>query len=212
MIQALDTISADVRFRISSIEPNLLTDKIISFVAQSEKIVPHFHIPLQSGSDKILGLMKRRYSKELYASRVEKIKSLMPHASIGCDVITGFPGETEKDFLETYQLINSLPVSYLHVFTYSERPGTGAISFDGIVPVRERRKRNQMLRILSEKKLQSFYRDCEGRVVKVLWETADDNGMMSGYSENYLRMKIPYDAQLLNTITAIKFSNGKQRE
>jgi threonylcarbamoyladenosine tRNA methylthiotransferase MtaB len=211
LIQKLDNTQATVRFRISSIEPNLLTDEIISFAAQSKKFVTHFHIPLQSGSDKILGLMKRRYRKQLYVSRVEKIKSLMPYACIGCDVIVGFPGETEKDFLETYQFINSLDISYLHVFTYSERPDTAAISLDRIVPVSERRKRNRMLRILSEKKLQNFYRENEGRIVNVLWETENHpdalGGMMAGYSENYLRVKIPFDAELVNSISEIKFSS-----
>lgn len=208
LIKELDQLPASIRFRISSIEPNLLTDEIISFVAQSEKFVPHFHIPLQSGSDKILALMKRRYRKELYASRVEKIKSLMPHACIGCDVIVGFPGETENDFLETYQFINSLAISYLHVFTYSERPDTDAITFEGTVPMQERKKRNRMLRILSEKKLNQFHRANEGRTVNVLWEAENANGMMSGYSENYLRVTIPYDASLLNSITPFEFSTA----
>ncbi|HLG34227.1 MAG TPA: tRNA (N(6)-L-threonylcarbamoyladenosine(37)-C(2))-methylthiotransferase MtaB [Bacteroidia bacterium] len=203
LIQELENIHADVRFRISSIEPNLLTDEIIYFVAQSEKFVPHFHIPLQSGSDKILGLMRRRYRKELYVSRIEKIKSLMSHACIGCDVIVGFPGETQDDFLETYQFINSLDISYLHVFTYSERPDTDAILLDGIVPVQERRKRNRMLRILSEKKLNRFSKENEGRTVSVLWEAENDNGVMNGYSENYLRVKVPYDLSLVNTITPL---------
>lgn len=206
LVCALDSINHSVRFRISSIEPNLLTDEIISFVAQSEKFVPHFHIPLQSGSDKILSLMRRRYRKELYTSRVEKIKSLMPYACIGCDVIVGFPGETEKDFLETYQFINSLDISYMHVFTYSERPDTDAITFEGLVPMQERKKRNRMLRILSEKKLNHFYNMNEGRTVNVLWETENANGMMSGYSENYLRLTVPYDASLVNLITPFEFS------
>ena len=206
LIQALDKINYPLRFRISSIEPNLLTDEIISFVSQSEKFVPHFHIPLQSGSDNILGLMRRRYRKNLYSSRIEKIKSLMPHACIGSDVIVGFPGETENDFLETYQFLNSLEVSYLHVFTYSERPNTVAAEFEGIVPMETRRKRNRMLRILSEKKLQHFHRDNEGRTVSVLWEEENHEGMMSGYSENYLRLKMPYDAQKTNRITTELFS------
>jgi threonylcarbamoyladenosine tRNA methylthiotransferase MtaB len=205
LIEALDTIDHPIRFRISSIEPNLLTDEIISFVAGSEKFVPHFHIPLQSGSDKILARMRRRYRKELYVSRVEKIKSLMPHACIGCDVIVGFPGETQEDFLETYQFLNSLDVSYLHVFTYSERPDTAAISFEGIVPMSERKKRNRMLRILSEKKLNQFYGENEGRTVSVLWEEENDKGMMSGYSENYLRVKAPYDARMVNSLTQYLF-------
>ncbi|MBK5285905.1 MAG: tRNA (N(6)-L-threonylcarbamoyladenosine(37)-C(2))-methylthiotransferase MtaB [Bacteroidia bacterium] len=210
IICALDLLNFPVRFRISSIEPNLLTDEIISFVAQSEKFVPHFHIPLQSGSNKILGLMSRRYRKELYSSRVEKIKSLMPQACIGCDVIVGFPGEMEADFLETYQFINALDISYLHVFTYSERPDTAAITLEDIVPIVERRKRNQMLRILSEKKLKNFYRQNEGRNVNVLWETENKNGIMEGYSENYLRVKISFDNELVNSITRLKFSSCEQ--
>jgi threonylcarbamoyladenosine tRNA methylthiotransferase MtaB len=212
LVRALDTIKHSVRFRISSIEPNLLTDEIISFVAQSEKFVPHFHMPLQSGSDKILGLMRRRYRKELYVSRVEKIKSLMSYACIGCDVIVGFPGETQEDFLETYQFINSLDISYLHVFTYSERPDTAAITYDGCVPMNERRKRNRMLRILSEKKLNQFYGENEGRTTNVLWEAENENGMMSGYSENYLRVKMPYHEMFVNRVTGIIFRNTYTEE
>jgi len=205
LISSLDVIKYPVRFRISSIEPNLLTDEIIYFVAHSEKFVPHFHLPLQSGSDKILGLMRRRYRKDLYASRVKKIKSLMPHACVGCDVIVGFPGETRDDFLETYSFINALDLSYLHVFTYSERPETAAISLEGIIPMNERRKRNRMLRILSEKKQRQFYSQNEGRTVHVLWEEENRKGIMSGYSENYLRVKIPFVRELTNTISKIEF-------
>ncbi len=180
LIKELDKINADIRFRISSIEPNLLTYDIISFVASSEKFVPHFHIPLQSGSDKILGLMRRRYRKSLYESRIARIKKLMPYACIGCDVIAGFPGETENDFMETYRFLNELDISYLHVFTYSERPDTPAIHLEDAVPVAERKRRNKMLRILSEKKQHAFYRKNEGRVVNFLWEHEKQNGMMEG--------------------------------
>ncbi len=207
LIKELDKINADIRFRISSIEPNLLTDEIISFVAGSEKFVPHFHIPLQSGSDKILGLMRRRYRKSLYESRVSRIKELMPYACIGCDVIVGFPGETENDFLETYRFINELDISYLHVFTYSERPDTPAIHLEGAVPVSERKRRNKMLRILSEKKQHAFYKMNEGRVVHVLWEHENRDGMMEGYSENYVRVKAEYDSELANTVTELKLEN-----
>ena len=157
LIKALDTVEGIERFRISSIEPNLLTPEIISFVANSERFMPHFHVPLQSGSDKILQLMKRRYPRQLYADRVSMIKSAMPHACIGVDVIVGFPGETDEDFLETYNFIKDLDVSYLHVFTYSERANTPAAEMDEVVPMEVRRERNEMLRILSEKKKRAFY-------------------------------------------------------
>lgn len=207
LIKELDKHPADIRFRISSIEPNLLTDEIISFVAGSEKFVPHFHIPLQSGSDKILGLMRRRYRKSLYESHVARIKELMPHACIGCDVIVGFPGETESEFLETYRFINELDISYLHVFTYSERPGTPAIYMEGAVPVSERKRRNKMLRILSEKKQHAFYKINEGRTVNVLWEHENRNGIMEGYSENYIRVKAEYNSEFVNALTGVKLEH-----
>lgn len=211
LIKELDNISFNVRFRISSIEPNLLTDEIISFVASSKKFVPHFHIPLQSGSDKILGLMRRRYRKSLYEARVARIKELIPHACIGCDVIVGFPGETEDDFLETYRFINELDISYLHVFTYSERPDTSAILMDNVVPVTERKRRNKMLRILSEKKQHAFYRGNEGRTVNILWERQNSNGIMEGYSENYIRVKTEYTPELVNTVSAVRLENFEDR-
>jgi threonylcarbamoyladenosine tRNA methylthiotransferase MtaB len=207
LVKELDKISADVRFRISSIEPNLLTDEIISFVAGSQKFVPHFHIPLQSGSDKILGLMRRRYRKELYESRVKQIKELMPFACIGCDVIVGFPEEKGNDFLETYRFLNELEISYLHVFTYSERPDTAAILMDNVVSMAERKQRNKMLRILSEKKQNAFYRTNEGRTVNVLWEHENHNGMMEGYSENYIRVKTDYNSDFANTVSEVKLEN-----
>jgi threonylcarbamoyladenosine tRNA methylthiotransferase MtaB len=207
LIKELDKIPGDVRFRISSIEPNLLTDEIISFVVGSQKFVPHFHLPLQSGSDKILGLMRRRYRKSLYESRVKQIKELMPHACIGADVIVGFPGETEDDFMETYKFLHALDISYLHVFTYSERPDTTAIHMEDVVPVQERKKRNKMLRILSEKKQNAFYRSNEGRTVNVLWEHENRNGMMEGYSENYIRVKGDYNADFENSISEVRLEN-----
>ena len=207
LIKELDKISSDVRFRISSIEPNLLTDEIISFVAASQKFVPHFHIPMQSGSDKILGLMRRRYRKELYESRVKRIKELMPYACIGCDVIVGFPGEAENDFLETYRFLNELQISYLHVFTYSERPDTPAIHMEDKVPMAERKKRNKMLRILSEKKQNAFYRMNEGRTVGVLWEHENCNGTMEGYSQNYIRVKTDYNPDFANSIIEVGLEN-----
>lgn len=198
LIRELDLVEDIERFRISSIEPNLLTDEVIEFVAKSRKFVPHFHIPLQSGSDKILKLMRRRYLRNLYADRVTKIKALMPHCCIGVDVITGFPGETEADFLETYDFLKSHDISYLHVFTYSERDNTFAIELPGIVPLHERKERNKMLRILSEKKLSRFYSDNIGKEMTALFESENKNGYMFGYTENYIRVKFPFDESLIN--------------
>jgi threonylcarbamoyladenosine tRNA methylthiotransferase MtaB len=196
LITALDEVDHIERFRISSIEPNLLTDEIIAFVAKSKKFVPHFHIPLQSGSDKILKLMRRRYLSDLYVNRIEKIKSLMPDCCIGADVIVGFPGETEADFLDTYNFINSLDVSYLHVFTYSERDHTAAQTLKEVIPIDERKRRNKMLRILSQKKLQHFYRQHLGKTATVLFEAPEKDGTMSGFTENYIQVSIPADELL----------------
>ena len=207
LIQELDKIVGIERFRISSIEPNLLTTEIIQFVAQSEKFVPHFHIPLQSGSNKILKAMRRRYLRELYTERIEMIKSLMPHCCIGVDVIVGFPGETENDFLETYKFLNELDISYLHVFTYSERDNTDAISLEEVVPINERKKRNKMLRTLSVKKLRSFYEQHQGERRLVLFEEENKKGMMFGYSDNYIRVSTPYDQSLSNTLQPYKLEN-----
>ena len=203
LIEQLDTIEGISRFRISSIEPNLLTDKIIEFVAQSKRFMPHFHIPLQSGSNKILGLMRRRYKRELYAERVEKIKSLMPHCSIGVDIIVGFPGETEDDFLDTYHFINSLPVSYLHVFTYSERENTEALNIKPVIPVEERRKRNKVLRNLSSIKQKEFFSTHTGSLQHVLFEKENKEGYMYGYTNNYVRVKRKFDAMLINQIREV---------
>lgn len=211
LVQALDEVEGIDRFRISSIEPNLLKDEVIEFVAQSKRFVPHFHIPLQSGSDKILKSMRRRYLSDLYTERVAKIKSLMPHCCIGVDVIVGFPGETEVDFLDTYNFLNALDISYLHVFTYSERPNTDAIGMPGIVPVNERRKRNKMLRILSEKKLRRFYEENSGATRSVLFEHENRNGFMHGYTDNYVKVVLPYDEKLTNSITEIQLGEvGKE--
>jgi threonylcarbamoyladenosine tRNA methylthiotransferase MtaB len=207
LIKALDDTEGIERFRISSIEPNLLKDEIIEFVARSEKFAPHFHLPLQSGSNKILRLMKRRYRRELYQERVLKIKELMPDACIGADVITGFPGETENDFMETYQFINSIDVSYLHVFTYSERENTEAVKLEGAVDVAERKKRNKMLRILSEKKRQEFYRNNINKEYTVLFEEADHDGMMQGFTENYIKVIHPYDSFLVNKPAKVVLKN-----
>jgi threonylcarbamoyladenosine tRNA methylthiotransferase MtaB len=204
LIQALDQVNGIERFRISSIEPNLLADEIISFVSRSEKFVPHFHIPLQSGSDKILGLMKRRYRSSLYKERVAKIRSLMPHCCIGADVITGFPGETEGDFLATYHFLNDLDVSYLHVFTYSERENTEAANLEGVVPVHERKRRNKMLRILSQKKLNHFYRQHLGETHQVMFETENRNGMLHGFTANYIKVKTNFDPALVRTVAEVE--------
>jgi len=206
LIRSLDNVEGIERFRISSIEPNLLTDEIIEFVASSKKFVPHFHIPLQSGSDKILKLMKRRYLRNLYSERVLKIKSLMPHCCIGVDVITGFPGETENAFLETYDFIRSLDVSYLHVFTYSERDNTEALNIKEIVPISERKRRNKMLRILSQKKLHHFYSQYLGEKFSVLFEREEKDGTMHGHTENYIRVTIPAATTLVNELVEVELT------
>jgi len=201
LISALDEVNGIDRFRISSIEPNLLTDGIIQFVAQSKKFMPHFHIPLQSGSNRILGLMKRRYKRELYAERVSQIKTLMPHCCIGADVIVGFPSESDDDFRETFDFLHSIDVSYLHVFTYSERTNTSALDIKPVVPVNVRNDRNKALRNLSYQKMQYFTQLHSGDTRKVLFESANKNGIMEGYSDNYIKVQIPYDEQLVNEIS-----------
>jgi len=200
LIRELDRVEGIERFRISSIEPNLLTDEVIEFVATSRRFVPHFHVPLQSGNDKQLKAMRRRYKRELYVSRVAKIKELMPHCCIGVDVIVGFPGETEEDFLETYRFVNELDISYLHVFTYSERENTLAAEMPDVVPVHERRRRNEMLRILSEKKKRYFYNQHLNETRKVLFENSKTSGQMTGFTDNYIKIIAPYDPLLINEI------------
>lgn len=200
LVKELDKTEGIERFRISSIEPNLLKDEIIDFVAQSKRFVPHFHIPLQSGSNKILKAMRRRYLRELYSERVAKIKSVMPHCCIGVDVIVGFPGETEDDFLETYNFINALDISYLHVFTYSERDNTDAIHLKGSVPMNIRKKRNKMLRILSAKKLRHFYEQHLGQTRPVLFEADKTQTFMHGFTDNYIKVKTPFNASLINQL------------
>jgi threonylcarbamoyladenosine tRNA methylthiotransferase MtaB len=207
LIKALDLVEGIDRFRISSIEPNLLTDEIIDFVATSKRFVPHFHIPLQSGSDRILKLMKRRYLRDLYTSRVEKIKSLIPHACIGVDVIVGFPGETKEDFLETYQFLNDLNIAYLHVFTYSERENTPAAEMGGRVQPKERAERSKMLHILSDKKRRKFYEENTGRTATVLFENDIENGRMHGFTENYIRVSAKYDPILINELKTVHLTN-----
>jgi threonylcarbamoyladenosine tRNA methylthiotransferase MtaB len=209
LIQKLDGLKGDVeRFRISSIEPNLLTDEIIRFCANSDRFVPHFHIPLQSGSDEMLTKMRRRYNSGQYKSRVKTIKEIMPDACIGVDVIVGHPGETEEEFLKTYNFINELPISYLHVFTYSERPNTTAVRVkDEVVPVPVRRKRNKMLTILSEKKKRAFYQNFEGTTRPVLFEHEEKDGFMYGYSDNYLRVRVPFDKHLSGRIVSTELNS-----
>jgi threonylcarbamoyladenosine tRNA methylthiotransferase MtaB len=204
LIKKLDTVTGIERFRISSCEPNLLTDEVIEFVAQSKKFVPHFHIPLQSGSNKILKLMRRRYQRELYVSRVEKIKELMPHCCIGVDVIVGFPGETHEDFLDTYQFLNELDISYLHVFTYSERNNTLAATLPDSVPNKERSERSTMLHSLSDKKRRSFYEQNLSTAATVLFENDVEDGWMHGFTENYVRVRAKYDPLLVNTLKKVQ--------
>ncbi len=206
MVRALDEIEGIDRFRISSIEPNLLKDETIEFVAQSKRFVPHFHIPLQSGSNKMLAAMKRRYRKELYADRVSKIKSLMPHCAIGVDVICGFPGETEEDFLDTYNFINNLDVSYLHVFTYSQRPNTEADKMTNQVPYATRKKRSKMLRVLSAKKRRAFYESQIGQTREVLFEGNFKEGYITGYTSNYVKVKTLWNPDLINTKANVNLS------
>ncbi|MES2560408.1 MAG: tRNA (N(6)-L-threonylcarbamoyladenosine(37)-C(2))-methylthiotransferase MtaB [Bacteroidota bacterium] len=203
LLKALDEVEGLNRLRISSIEPNLLTDEIIEFVASSKTIVPHFHIPLQSGSDKILESMRRRYLTDLYTSRVNKIKSLMPHCCIGVDVIVGFPGETHDDFLDTYNYLNGLDISYLHVFTYSERPNTTANKMAEKVPMHERADRSKMLHILSDKKRRFFYEQYMGSTRPVLWEIENDGSIMHGFTDNYIKVKKQYDPLSVNEIEDI---------
>lgn len=206
LIKELDKVEGIERFRISSIEPNLLTEEIINFTASSKSFVPHFHIPLQSGNNKQLKEMRRRYKRELYAERVGWIKKMIPHACIGVDVIVGFPGETEEDFLETYQFINSLDVSYLHVFTYSERANTPAAEMDDIVPVNIRRDRNEMLRILSEKKRRNFYQKYLGSVRPVLLEAKVVDNKLFGFTDNYIKVAVDFNENLTNNIVNVELN------
>jgi len=204
LVKDIDQVEGIDRIRISSIEPNLLTNEIIEYTLNSKRFVPHFHIPLQSGSNKILRKMRRRYLRELYVDRVTKIKSLIPDCCIGVDVIVGFPGETDEDFLETYNFLNELNVSYLHVFTYSERGNTAAPEMDGTVPLKERQRRSKMLRILSEKKKRHFYQTQIGTTRKVLFEDDVQDGMMHGFTENYVRVAAKYDPLLINEVKKVQ--------
>jgi len=205
LVKALDEVEGIDRIRISSIEPNLLSNDIIEFVAQSKRFVPHFHMPLQSGSNKILGLMRRRYKRELYTERVEFIKSLMPNCCIGVDVIVGFPGETREDFIDTYNFLNDMDISYLHVFTYSERENTIAAQMEGAVPGAQRSDRSKMLHILSEKKRRAFYESQLGAQGDVLFEADEKDGYMHGFSKNYVKVRTLYDPLLVNEVVPVKF-------
>ena len=206
LVQALDKVEGIERLRISSIEPNLIKDETIDFIAQSKSFVPHFHIPLQSGSNDILKKMKRRYLRELYVSRVAKIHEVMPDACIGVDVIVGFPGETDEHFLETYHFLNELDISYLHVFTYSERDNTEAVLMDGVVPDVVRAKRSKMLRGLSAKKRNAFYESQLGKEKTVLFESDNKQGYIHGFTENYVKVKAPWDPALVNTLHKVKLT------
>ena len=206
LVQELDKVEGIERLRISSIEPNLLKNETIEFVSKSRTFVPHFHIPLQSGSNDILKLMKRRYLREIYVERVNKIREVMPHACIGVDVIVGFPGETDEHFLETYHFLNDLDISYLHVFTYSERDNTEAAEMDGIVPANVRAKRSKMLRGLSVKKRRAFYESQIGTQRTVLFEAENKEGYIHGFTGNYVRVKTPWNPELANTLQEINLT------
>jgi len=206
LVKKLDNVEGIHRLRISSIEPNLLKDETIEFVSKSKSFVPHFHIPLQSGSDELLKKMKRRYLVQTYTNRVSKIKEVMPNACIGVDVIVGFPGETDELFLETYNYLNEMDISYLHVFTYSERPNTEAVKLDGVVPKKTRAKRSKMLRGLSAKKRRSFYESQLGKTAKVLFENENKEGFINGFTENYVKVKTPWNPELVNTLHTISLT------
>ncbi len=208
LVKALDNVEGLRRVRISSIEPNLITDEILEYIASGDKFMPHFHIPLQSGCDDILRAMKRRYLTPLYRSRIEKIKELMPHACIGADVIVGFPGETEANFEETYRFISSLDVSYLHVFTYSERENTPAWSMAGSVPGKVRAKRSKVLHLLGGRKKAAFYRSQLGSVRPVLFESENKDGMISGFTDNYVKVRLPWEDGLANTIRNVRLDSA----
>ncbi|MEL6133919.1 MAG: tRNA (N(6)-L-threonylcarbamoyladenosine(37)-C(2))-methylthiotransferase MtaB [Bacteroidota bacterium] len=211
VIKALDEVENIARFRISSIEPNLCDDEIISFVAQSQRFMPHFHMPLQSGNNELLGRMRRRYRRELYVDRVAKIKSLMPHACIGVDVIVGFPGETDQHFEDTYQFLTDLDISYLHVFTYSERENTLAIDMEGVVSKKVRHQRNHRLRMLSDKKKRQFYEQFAHATREVLYEGKAEGNVIHGFTDNYIKISRPADTSLINQIvpTPMTFPNAQ---
>ena len=206
LVKALDEVEGIERLRISSIEPNLLKNETIEFVSQSRTFVPHFHVPLQSGSNEILGKMKRRYQREVYTERVNKIREVMPHACIGVDVIVGFPGESDEHFLETYHFLNEMDISYLHVFTYSERDNTEAAAMTDVVPMNVRNKRSKMLRVLSVKKRRAFYESQIGTNRTVLFESENKEGYIHGFTENYVKVKTPWNPELVNTLHEINLT------
>jgi threonylcarbamoyladenosine tRNA methylthiotransferase MtaB len=207
LIQSLDQLEHIDRFRISSIEPNLLSDEIIDFVARSQKFLPHFHIPLQSGNDEVLAAMRRRYRSDLYRSRIERIQSLLPNACIGADIITGFPGETDDHFNQSMEFISSIDLSYLHVFTYSEREDTTALRISEVVPTATRQQRTHQLRILSDKLRNKFYRRFHNTIASVLWEGENNNGWISGFTENYLRVVKPWNEGSVNQIENVMLTS-----
>jgi threonylcarbamoyladenosine tRNA methylthiotransferase MtaB len=207
LIQQLDALDGIDRIRISSIEPNLLTDEIIEFCAASTKFMPHFHVPLQSGSDKILGSMRRRYKSALYQERVQKIKTIIPECCIGVDVIVGFPGETDDDFLKTYNFLNELDISYLHVFTYSERPNTDALEISNVVPKEIRAERSRILHILSDKKRRFFHEQFIGQTRPALFETVK-NGKIVGHTDNYIQVHVAGELDLVNTIQPVQLTEN----
>ena len=211
LVQALDEVEGIDRFRISSIEPNLLSEELINFVAASKRFVPHFHIPLQSGNNEILGQMRRRYQRELYVDRVNQIKRLMPDACIGVDVIVGFPGESDQHFLDTYSFLVDLPVSYLHVFSYSERPNTPAASMQNQVPKAVRQKRSKMLRGLSAKKRHAFYESQLQKTKTILFEAENKEGYIQGFTENYVKVRMPWDPALQNQTLKATLSEIDQK-
>lgn len=210
LIKAFDNIDRDVRFRISSIEPNLLTDEIIDYIVTSKHIMPHFHIPLQSGTNEVLKLMKRKYNRELFAHKVEKIKTLMPHAFIGVDVIVGVRGETDELFEESCKFIDSLDISQLHVFTYSERAGTKMLDIEQNTPVAERKKRSDILHLLSDKKTQAFYESQIGKTYPVLWESRHNGESMVGFTNNYIKVERSYDKAMVNCVENITLGNWNE--
>lgn len=207
LVQELEQVDGIDRIRISSIEPELLGDKVIEIVSESKKLMPHFHIPLQSGTDRILALMKRKYKREVFAARVNQIKSLMPHACIAADVITGFPGETRDDFYDTVDFIKSLDISYLHVFTYSSRPGTKAAEMEEQVNEEEKARRSKLLHALSEEKKHDFYMANKGSIQEILWESDAQDGYMFGFTGNYIRCKTKFDTTKINTIEKVRLED-----
>ena len=212
LIRQLDTIDGIERFRISSIEPNLLTDDIIDFVAHSKKFLPHFHIPLQAGSDKVLAMMHRRYDTAFYAILLEKIKQAMPDACIAADIMAGFNGETDEEFEKVLEFVESIPISYLHVFTFSERPRTAALRMDERIPVHHRREHSRILQELSDRKKRAFYTSQQGTTHPVLWESDLKNGFMHGFTDNYIRVRRPYDSTLVNTVTPFTLERLVEKE